>query len=156
MRAIDHKRRLAAAIWTTVCMIVLVLLAAPAQAHPGHAHETAVVVAALPGSIASGLETAAADLEAIAAIEIGRPSDAQTNETHADILVQPAGARPVPKGTCNGACCAAAACCMTGLSVALLHNLAPCLSALRLSEAASPALSGVEPGRLPEPPRSFA
>lgn len=156
MRAIDHRRLLAAAIWAAVCMIALVLSIAPAQAHPGHAHETAVVAVALPGSISSGPETTAANLETIDGIETERPPEALLSKTVADILVEPAGGRPVPKGSCNGACCAAAACCVTGLPVEPQCNIAPHPSASRLSEAAGPALSGVEPGRLPEPPRSFA
>jgi hypothetical protein len=137
-------------------MVALLLFAAPALAHPGHAHETAMVAVALPASIASGPEIAAADREAIAAPEAGRTSEGRSNETLFTILAKPRGGPPVPKGTCNGACCAAATCCMTGLPLEPLDNVAPRPSASRFLEAASPALAGIEPGRLPEPPRSFA
>lgn len=183
MRASDHRRRLAAVIWAAVCMIVLVLSAAPALAHRGHAHEseasatgvvvylhssaskTAVIVHlnspvpmvshARMDAIGTSESASTAD-SAIAAASSGaaakRPADPPFDLSR----FAPSGQSSVPAGTCNGACCGAAACCGTALPVAPTAHAPPHLLAQRVFRPESPAISGVEPGRLPEPPRSFA
>ena len=147
MNLIGDRRPLVAVIWATIWLIALQFGAAPAQAHPGHAHEAAAIVA--PATLPTSIETmvVAADAAISAAAE-PRPAS--------EVPSEPAGRGALPNGTCNGACCGAAACCGTALQVEPPAHAPPHLLAQRVFRPVSLAVSGIEPGRLSEPPRSFA
>jgi hypothetical protein len=149
MNWIDDRRPLVAVIWAAVWLIVLQFAAAPVQAHPGHAHEAAAIAA--PATLPTSIETMiVAAAEARLAPEVG------SDKAISDVPIEPAGPVSVPSGTCNGACCGAAACCGTALPVEPPAHAPPHLLALRAFRPVTLAISGVEPGRLPEPPRTFA
>ena len=69
MNPIDDGRLLGAVIWAAIWLIALQFGAAPAQAHPGHAHEAAAIAA--PATVPTSIETiaVAADAEISAATE---------------------------------------------------------------------------------------
>lgn len=165
MNPIDDRRLLGAVIWAAIWLIALQFGAAPAQAHPGHAHEAAAIAA--PATVPTSIETiaVAADAEISAATEPRTASEVpsgraiagvQSNKMIADVPTEPVGQGALPNGTCSGACCGAAACCGTALPVEPPAHAPPHLLAQRVFRPESPAISGVDPGRLPEPPRSFA
>jgi hypothetical protein len=165
MISIDVRRLLGAVIWAAICLIALLFGAAPGQAHSGHAH--AATVSAAPATPLTSIETiaVAADAEISAATEPRTASEVpsgraiagvQSNNMIADIPTEPVGHGALPNGTCSGACCGAAACCGTALPVEPPAHAPPHLLAQRAFRLERPAITGVEPGRLPEPPRSFA
>jgi hypothetical protein len=140
------RRLLLAMIWAAICWIALLFAATPAQAHPGHAHNSAVTATAtFPTSIGATSE-----------VEDQPSVDVQSDNPISILLVERAENGTLPNATCNGKCCGGAACCGTAAIVEPPSFAASHRSGLRVSEAVSPATSGVEPEALPEPPRSFA
>ena len=81
MNLIGDRRPLVAVIWATIWLIALQFGAAPAQAHPGHAHEAAAITT--PATVPTSIETMA-----VAAAEAQLAPEAQSDNSISDVPIE--------------------------------------------------------------------